>query len=157
MGVSFPGTQDSIRKRLLVWRIRIDLCFQAKAKAVLVDLVPTPGQGTIEIIPGVKLNATLIGIYLQYPACAGLSDTGGKSNISILVIENPIMVITLAVRDLDMLRTYTCTNLVRLGKIKRGAGHFHEASSRDSSVAGWHHTIGDNVHLVVENAVGCAR
>ena len=151
--VSFAGTQDRIGERFLIRGVWIDLGFQAEAVAVFVIYIITSGEAAVEVVAGVELNTGLVCQYFQDAASGGFRYFCGQGNVAVLIVEDPIVVVAYAVFDLNVVGVDALADWVGSGEVKGSTGDVHEASGGDAGVIGWHHAVGSDGQVVVENVL----
>jgi hypothetical protein len=97
------------------------LRFHAKSITELVDPATFAGKRAVQEIAGVKLQPRLGRQYLEHPSRGRFRDPSQEGEISDLLIENPVMVVTIAKPELFVVVMDTGANCRRSSEIERRA------------------------------------
>ena len=111
------------------------------------------GLAVSEEIAAVELQAGLVGIDLQHPAGHGADHPGIQAEAARAGIEvdNPVVVIAVAVSELLVVGFYKLSDGARLAEIQRTAVDDYGVPERYQLVIHSRHAAGRNLHNVIQN------
>src|SRR5882672_8099986 len=79
VAVDLAGIEPRRRKVRTVWRVGIDLWFQAECVILTVDAAILAGHGSVEEIAGIELDARLVGPEFENATRLRVFHAGGKA------------------------------------------------------------------------------
>ena len=118
--IGLPGIEPRRWKIRTVWRVGIDLRFQAERVILAVNAAILAGHGPVEKIAGIELDAGLVGPEFENPARLWIFHAGGKARLGGRAAGQTVIVIV-ALPDLNLFVRIAQAGADRMGfaKIKR--------------------------------------
>ena len=121
--VGLSGTEDRRRPLGLVGRVGILLGLEADAAALQVLDALLAGDGAVEEVAGVDLDAGLVGVDLQVDAGGRAPELDGDLRDVALGVQDPVVVVAVAVADLLVVGGDVTADSVRGTEVERGVQH----------------------------------
>ena len=98
--VGLSRTEDGRRPLGLIGRVRILLGLEADAVTLVVHDALLAGDGAVEEVAGIDLDAGLVGIDLQIDARGGAKELDSDAIDVAGGVQDPVVVVTVAIADL---------------------------------------------------------
>src|ERR1019366_789156 len=131
--VSLAGLQFGGRESRLIRRIGIMLGFETEGRVLRIDLAALAGEGAVEEIAGVELNARLGGEHFHHAAGGGPFDARRESEARAFAIDHPIVVVAMAELELFVVLVGARADGGGLGEIEGRAGDGLELAGGDQA------------------------